>query len=88
METRVQPVHADVRSFLEQELGRNLDGVTDRASLLEAGVLDSLGVIQLVSFIEQRFHMVVSEDDMMPDNFDSIEAIVAFVDRGGSGRAG
>lgn len=88
MKEEAIPVRTVVRRFLQNELGRDVRAVSDVESLLEAGVIDSLGVIQLVSFIQERFKVDVSEDDMMPENFDSIDAIAGFVERGGSGRAG
>ncbi len=68
-----------VREFIANELGRDVQRVTDADSLLEAGILDSLGVLSLVGFIEQRYAISVTEDEMMPDNFDSLDAIAAFV---------
>jgi len=87
-EANVSSIRTEVREFLQTQLGRDVRSVTDQESLLEAGVLDSLGVMQLVTFLEERFKIKVSEDDMMPDNFDSLDAIAGFVDREGSGRAG
>jgi acyl carrier protein len=49
--------------------------------LLEAGVIDSMGVLELVSFIEKQYRIAVAEDEMMPENFDSVDAIAAFIDR-------
>jgi acyl carrier protein len=74
-------VHRAIRDFIQNELQRPLDDVTDDDSLLEAGVLDSVAVLQVVTFVEQRFGIAVSEDEMMPDNFESISAIAAFVQR-------
>ena len=55
--------------------------VSDTESLLEAGIIDSMGVLSLVQFIEQHYGIAVTEDEMMPENFDSIEAIAVFVER-------
>ena len=74
-------VHGAIRDFIQNELQRPLGGVANGDSLLEAGVLDSVGVLQVVSFVEQQFGITVSEDEMMPDNFESIDAIAAFVQR-------
>jgi acyl carrier protein len=68
-----------VREFIAKDLGREVQRVTDADSLLEGGILDSLGVLALVGFIEKRYGIVVTEDEMMPENFDSIDAIAAFV---------
>jgi acyl carrier protein len=74
-------IHADIRDFIRRDLARDVAGVDDEQSLLEAGILDSLGVLALVSFIEERYGIAVLEDELLPENFDSIEAIAAFVGR-------
>ena len=48
-------------------------------SLLEAGVIDSMSMIDLISFLEKEFSLTVDEDDMTPENFDSLNSIVEFV---------
>ena len=78
-DNNVVDIQKAVREFIGKELGREVDRVTDAESLLEAGILDSLGVLSLVGFIEQHYGITVTEDEMMPENFDSIEAIAAFV---------
>lgn len=80
-------LHEDIRQFITGDLGKSLTGIGNDASLLEAGVLDSLGVLALVNFIEGKYGVTVSEDEMMPENFDSIDAVAAFVGRrrGGAG---
>jgi acyl carrier protein len=68
-----------VRQFLTDSLHRKVEGVGDRDSLLEAGVIDSLAVLEIVEHIEQQYGVTVSDDDLMPENFDTIEAIAAFI---------
>ena len=75
-----------VKSFIRTELGQDVQNVTDDQSLLEAGIVDSLGVLSLVRFIEERYGISVTEEEMMPENFDSIAAIAAFVQRRQAGR--
>ena len=70
----------DVRQFLTSQLHRKVDGVGDNDSLLEAGIIDSMAVLEIVGHIEQQYGVTVSDDDMMPENFDTIEAIAAFID--------
>ena len=70
----------EVRQFLTTQLHRKVDGVGDGESLLEAGVIDSMAVLELVGHIEQRYGITVGDDDMMPENFDTIEAIAAFIE--------
>ena len=51
--------------------------------LLAADLIDSLGITELVSFLERRFGVSVGDEDLTPDNFRSVDSIVAFVDRKG-----
>lgn len=76
----------DIREFFARELGRDVSLVSDQESLLEAGILDSIGVMALVSFLESKYAIVVPDDALMPENFDSIDAIASFVVRRRSGQ--
>ena len=71
----------DVRRLIEQDLNRPLQDVGNADSLLETGVLDSVSVLQLVSLLEEQFGIAISEDELMPDNFETIDAIDAFLQR-------
>jgi acyl carrier protein len=46
---------------------------------LETGLLDSLGILDLVHFLEEEFSIVISDDDLLPENFQSLEAVTQFV---------
>lgn len=81
-------VETSVREFLRDELrAPGTEELGSRESLLDSGLLDSAGIFQLVSFLEERFGINVADEDVVPDNFDTLEAIVAFVNgvRGGGG---
>lgn len=51
----------------------------DEDSLLDAQVLDSLGILELVGYLEETFGIEVTDDDLSPENFDSIGALARFV---------
>jgi len=53
----------------------------DGTSLLDAGIIDSTGVLELIAFIETNFGVTVEDDEMLPENLDSIARIAAFVAR-------
>ena len=74
-------IRDEIRRFISDDLQRDLQAVRDEESLLEAGIIDSLGVLSVVGFIEQQYELQVSEDEMVPENFDSVDAIAAFVAR-------
>ena len=71
-----------IRDFIRQNFLFGADepiGETD--SLLDRGIIDSTGAMELVSFLETEFSIEVSDRDLVPENLDSIGAITAFVTR-------
>ena len=70
----------EIRDYvLSHAAGAEIGDLADDESLLEAGVIDSTAMIELIDFLESSYKISVSEDDMVPENFDSIAAIVAYV---------
>lgn len=57
------------------------NALDDGESLIRSGVLDSTGIHELVLFIEEEFRVTVAPEEMIPANFDSIEAVDGFVSR-------
>jgi len=54
---------------------------SDDASFLEEGIIDSMNVMELIMFVEEKFGVEVADDEIVPDNFDSVARIAAFVRR-------
>jgi acyl carrier protein len=54
--------------------------VENSDNLLESGVIDSLGVLELVAFLQQEFGVAISDDDLTPENFKNIECMAQFVE--------
>ena len=57
------------------------DDLRDDESLLENGVIDSTGVLELVSYLQERFDMRIEDDEIVPANLDSVRNLVDFVGR-------
>jgi acyl carrier protein len=53
----------------------------DTTSFLEHGIIDSTGVLEIVSFVESEFGITVSDHELVPSNFDSLAALSAFIRR-------
>ena len=72
-----------VRRFISENFLFRDDGdaITHDQSLLDAGIIDSTGVLELVCFLETTFAIEVQDDEMLPENLDSIRAISNYVDR-------
>jgi acyl carrier protein len=60
--------------------------LADDTSLLENGVIDSLSLLRLVVFLEERFAIAVGDADLLPENFSSVNAICAYVRARESGK--
>lgn len=59
----------------------NPDDLKDDVSFMDLGVIDSTGIMEVVIFMEENFGIKVLDTDLLPENLDSINALVAFVDR-------
>ena len=81
-------VEAVVRRFLTTELGRDVSRLGSDDSMLESGTIDSVGVMQLVAFLGTTYGITVEDDDLTPENFDTIGAIAAFVAQRQAGTRG
>ena len=57
------------------------EGLEESTSFLEEGVIDSTGILELVDFISEKFSISVENDDLIPENLDSINSIAAFIAR-------
>lgn len=57
------------------------DDLTDETSFLEEGIVDSTGVLELVMFVEETFGIRVEDEEIIPDNFDSVEKLSRYVER-------
>ncbi len=70
-----------IRTFIIENFlyGQDDHTLTDEVSFLEKGIIDSTGVLELVSFVEEKFGFSVTDDEIIPDNFDSISKLADFV---------
>lgn len=50
-------------------------------SFLEQGIIDSTGVLELVEWLEETFKMTIEDDELVPENLDSVSLIAAFINR-------
>ena len=76
-------VEQDIRTYIAQDILFNNDGYpyADGDSFLEEGIIDSMGIMELVAFVEENFGINVQDEELVPDNFDSVEKLAAYVRR-------
>jgi acyl carrier protein len=70
-----------VNDYISREIvqDRALLPLSNETSLMEAGILDSLSLLRLVVFLDEQFKITVDEVDVVPENFDSVNAICAYL---------
>ena len=72
-------IERDVRDFISENFILDGEDMSGDASLTRQGVLDSMGVLELIMFIEERFELKVPDEDTLPENFDSVDRIVRYL---------
>ena len=53
----------------------------DSDSLLDKGIIDSTGVLELVGFIEDHYQISIEDDELVPDNLDSVNSLIKFIEK-------
>jgi acyl carrier protein len=79
----VQTIEQEIRAFVQDSflIGHNGEVLGSDTSFLERGIIDSTGVLELVAFIEQSYSIKIGDDELVPENLDSIRRVAAFVER-------
>jgi acyl carrier protein len=78
-------INRELRSYIIDNFlfGQNGDGLSDSDSFLEKGIIDSTGVLELVGFLEQQYKIRIEDEDLVPENLDSVERLVRFLAKKG-----
>ncbi|MGA2531545.1 MAG: acyl carrier protein [Candidatus Aminicenantales bacterium] len=75
-------IEAELRRFLADKFFFGDDRpLGAEESLVDAGIIDSMGVLELISHLEQHYHIKVNDDELVPENLDSIASIRAFLEK-------
>ena len=79
--------HSTIRDRLREYIVENFlfgstdERFTDEASFLETGIIDSTGILELISFVETEYGISIQDHEIVPKNLDSLENIARFVAR-------
>jgi acyl carrier protein len=86
----MKDVQEVVRSFVLETFPSASAGITieEGTSFLEAGLIDSMGVLELVDFLEGQFGIAVEDSDLVPENLDSIRKICRYLESKGISATG
>ena len=73
---------AVIRQFIiETFLFEEDESLKEDTSFLESGIIDSTGILELVSFLEENFGITVEDEELIPENLDSIANVVAYLNK-------
>jgi acyl carrier protein len=75
---KVEPVR---RFIVDNFLFGRGEGLTDEESFLDSGIIDSTGILELVAFLEETYGLQVGDEELIPDNLDSINKISGFLQK-------
>ncbi len=75
-------IRDEIRKFIVEKFLFNCgDQLNDEDSLLETNTVDSVGILEIVSFIENRFNLKIEDEELTAENLDSINKIASFIER-------
>jgi acyl carrier protein len=72
-------IRESIRSFVAETFFA--DGFSDEEPFLRSGIIDSMGMLQLVTFLQERFGIAIVDEELVPENLDSVARAAAFVER-------
>lgn len=77
----MQNIEQELRQFVIDNFlfGQGNGNLRNDDSFLDKGIIDSTGVLELVVFLEQRYHIKISDEELAPDNLDSINNLKRFL---------
>jgi len=73
----------DIKNFIIDSFmfGQKDQIFSDSDSFMEKGIIDSTGILELTSFIEEKYEFAIEDDEMAPENLDSIDNLVKFISK-------
>lgn len=74
-------IRAQVHRYIVDSFLFGCSDVDDEASLTAEGIIDSTGVLELIMYLEDNFGIVVSDDEVVPEHFDSVAGLATFIER-------
>ena len=83
-------IEETIRSYIAENILFSDNGYTysDDTSFLEEGIVDSMGIMELVMLVDEGFGITVEDEEVIPDNFDSVSKLAAYIRKKSSAAAG
>ena len=76
-------LRTEIRNFIVENfmMGMNPDELSDSDSLLDKGIIDSTGVLELVGFLEENYRIQIEDEELVPENLDSVDNLANFIQK-------
>lgn len=77
------PQKEELRKFIHENFlyGESSMVLHDDTSFLETGIIDSTGVLELISFVQKKYGISVNDEELLPENFDSIARLATYIEK-------
>jgi len=75
-------ISKSLEQFIQDQIikGQKDVDLQQTTNLIEEGIIDSLGIMKLLTFIEESYNLQISDEELLPENFESLKAICAMVE--------
>ncbi len=70
-----------VRTYIKENTFKEANKIEDSTLIFQEGFFDSMGFVMLIDFLEEHFQVKTSDEDLVEENFESIDAITAYINR-------
>jgi acyl carrier protein len=74
-------IEIQIRDYIHENfvLGKDEQGFSENDSFLDSGLIDSTGILELIAFVEEGFDIEILDEEMIPENLDSISNVANFI---------
>lgn len=79
MQTKID-IKSKIKDYILESTFEDVQNITDETLIFEEGVLDSMGLLFLIEFLKEEFNITTNDDELVVENFQSINSIVAFME--------
>jgi acyl carrier protein len=70
-----------IKAYIEETFLFGQGDLEEDTPLIEYHVIDSTGILEVIAFVERTFHLQVGDDEVIPENFNSVKSIASYIER-------
>lgn len=77
----IDQIKEEVRNYLKEASLSNSEDIKDDTLIFDSGILDSMGLLFLIEFLNEKFEVSIEDEELLPENFETVNSITEFVQR-------